>query len=106
VYYRLMFGSGFKALPDGLPERVRVASAEAKAVLRAVIVRGAETGVFAVSAADPMAVLVAALEGWSVVHGLTMLFLDRLPGEECAHVPPLVLAEAVVRRSISGLLRG
>jgi AcrR family transcriptional regulator len=101
--YRLMFGTGFKSYAEALPPQVAAAGAGAKSVLREAIRRGAEAGRF--SPVDDRTLEIAVLAAWSGVHGLTMLFLDRLPGEAAAGVPPEAIAAAVLRLQLLGLRR-
>jgi AcrR family transcriptional regulator len=105
AHYRLMFGSVCQDAANPLPSEVMMAGAAAKSVLRAAIVRGAEDGSFVVSAADVAAIDVAVLSGWSVVHGLTMLFIDGLPGDAATGQPVERVIGAVLRRSLDGMLR-
>jgi AcrR family transcriptional regulator len=78
--YRLMFGP---ALSDAgsadRPPVARLAGAQARGVLEEVILRGARSGAFAVSADNLQDVAVAALSVWSATHGLTMLVADKIP---------------------------
>jgi AcrR family transcriptional regulator len=90
AHYRLMFGSSLGAGDADKPEIVVRAANSAKAVLLDVIERGVARGVFAGLASDKMGVEVGALAAWSIVHGLTMLLIDRL-------------AQNVTRRSIDSI---
>jgi AcrR family transcriptional regulator len=78
AFYRLMFGSVLGASEEDRPEAYVSAANEAKAVLVAVIERGAKTGVFPGLQGDPKQVQIAALCAWSTVHGFTMLVIDGL----------------------------
>lgn len=108
--YRLMFGPALAApapavrpsaaKPDsGRPAEARAAGAGAKAVLEEIILRGAERGVFAISATNKSELAVAALSNWSAVHGLTMLAIDSLTGSELA-------IDTLVNRIMRTLLEG
>jgi AcrR family transcriptional regulator len=108
--YRLMFGPALAApasavrpgatkADSGRPAEARAAGAGAKAVLDEIILRGAERGVFAISASSKSELAVAALSIWSAVHGLTMLAIDSLTGSELA-------INTLVNRLMRTLLEG
>ncbi len=108
--YRLMFGpalatpapvvrSGTASADSGRPAEARAAGAGAKAVLDEIILRGAERGVFAISATSKSELAIAALSIWSAVHGLTLLLIDSLTGSELA-------IDTLVNRLIRTLLEG
>lgn len=97
--YRLMFGRALAptngsplgaAKPgerltkadSGRPAEARAAGASAKAVLDEIILRGAESGDFAVSPKSKSELAMASLSHWSAVHGLTLLVIDGLTGLE------------------------
>jgi AcrR family transcriptional regulator len=99
--YRLMFGPALAATNDrpldaaqlaerrtkadgGRPAEARAAGASAKAVLDEIILRGAESGAFAVSPKSKSGLAIAALSVWSAVHGLTLLVIDELTASELA----------------------
>lgn len=78
--YRLMFGPALSDVGSvDRPPVARIAGADARAVLEEVILRGARSGVFAVSPDNPQDLALAALSAWSAAHGLTMLVIDRIP---------------------------
>jgi AcrR family transcriptional regulator len=101
--YRLMFATRIKSYAEALPPHLAAAGAQAKAVLREAIRRGADAGLF--TPTDDRTLEIAVLGAWSGVHGLTMLFLDRLPGDAAAGHPPEAVAAAVLRLQLEGLLR-
>jgi AcrR family transcriptional regulator len=74
--YRLMFGPALATPKGGRPQAAREAGNNARAVLVDIIVRGARSGVFAVTADDPVDLEKAVFFAWSVVHGLAMALLD------------------------------
>jgi AcrR family transcriptional regulator len=74
--YRLMFGPALASAKGGRPAAARAAGNEAKTVLSDIILRGAQSGAFAVSADDPRDQAKVTFFAWSLVHGLTMLLLD------------------------------
>ena len=97
--YRLMFGPALAATNSspvgvaklgvhvtkadgGRPAEARAAGAGAKTVLDEIILRGAESGAFAVSATSEKDLAIASLSVWSAVHGLTLLTIDGLTGSE------------------------
>jgi AcrR family transcriptional regulator len=73
--YRLMFGPEL-TLPPGLPQSVKLASGEARAVLEQIVLRGARASVFTPSAEKREQLEAATLSCWSAVHGLTLLAID------------------------------
>ncbi len=111
--YRLMFGPALAAAngaaeagkrgrakaDSGRPTEVRAAGAGAKAVLEDIILRGAQSGAFAISARSRTELAVAALSVWSAVHGLTMLVIDDITGSDLA-------IETLVSRLLRTLLDG
>lgn len=78
AHYRLMFGTTVRAFTSTSPPELLEAARASRAVLSDLIRRGAEDGVFNVSPHDEQALMAAALAAWSVVHGLTLLFIDGL----------------------------
>lgn len=106
AHYRLMFGPTLTAAEGGLPPVVAEAAAAAKAVLDETILHGAQEGYFAASPASQAQLDLAALSAWSLIHGLTMLAIDRLAGISAPSSPPeLLVVEAVSRALIDGLRR-
>lgn len=110
--YRLMFGSALSvenggsgaqrrgaASDKGRPAEARAAGAEAKAVLDGIILRGAQSGEFDISPTSKNDLALAALSGWSTVHGLTMLVIDDLTGSD-------LMLDTVVGRLMKRLLEG
>jgi AcrR family transcriptional regulator len=101
--YRLMFGP---ALSDAgsadRPATARLAGAQARAVLEELILRGARSGVFAVSADNPQGVALTALSVWSAAHGLTMLVIDKIPRADLA-VEDII--ETLLRMVVVGVRR-
>lgn len=111
--YRLMFGralvgNGNKQGPrdhrhakreGGRPTEAAIAGRAAKAVLEAIILRGAESGAFAISPKSKNELALAALASWSCVHGLTMLIIDDLTATDLA-------VDTLVRRIQRKLLEG
>lgn len=100
--YRLMFGPEL-AGDDGVrPELTEASGAGAKAILRGVVVQGAEDGLFAVSAHDENAIALAVLSTWSAVHGLSMLIVD---GKTGTTVGADILASGILTIVLEGLRR-
>jgi len=93
--YRLMFGP---VLADS--SVARAGGARARAVLEDIIVRGARLGVFGVSADDKKQVALTTLSAWSAVHGLTMLIVDNLVGQNLAKQD---MVECLIRLQLDGL---
>jgi AcrR family transcriptional regulator len=100
AHYRLMFGSVL-AGPDGArPPLANAAGAEAKAVLKEILARGAEQGCLAIAPGSKAELELAVLSAWSTVHGLTMLVIDGLAAGR-----PLTV-EAKVARVVHTLFEG
>jgi AcrR family transcriptional regulator len=78
AHYRLMFGPTLQALDGGPPAEVVEAAAASRGVLRDVMRRGTEDGSFKIPQNDPVALAAAVLAAWSLVHGLTLLYVDGL----------------------------
>ena len=102
AYHRLIFGPLFAGGRDENSRRVVAAVASGTAVLDDTIRRGAREGVFAVDPDDKTALSAATLAAWSLVHGLTTLFLDGLVGNQ-PHLPLAALLSQVSQRFRSGL---
>jgi AcrR family transcriptional regulator len=101
--YRLMFGPALSnAGSSDRPTVARSAGAQARAVLEEVILRGALSGVFAVSPENPRDLALTALSVWSAAHGLTMLVIDRFPRADLL-VDDII--ERLLRMVIEGLRR-
>jgi AcrR family transcriptional regulator len=99
--YRLMFGPALSQAGAGdRPTIARVAGAEARAVLEEVILHGARSGAFAVSADDPQDVALTAIAVWSATHGLTMLAIDKIPRADLG-VDDMI--ERLLRTVVAGL---
>jgi AcrR family transcriptional regulator len=115
--YRLMFGPALAApneraeenaqsaderthIGGGRPVEARAAGASAKAILDGIILRGAESGAFAISPKSKNGLATAALSVWSSVHGLTLLIIDGLTNSDLA-IDTLVVR--LMRMLIEGL---
>ncbi|MGA7196315.1 TetR/AcrR family transcriptional regulator [Roseiarcus sp.] len=98
--YRLMFGPAIADVgPGDRPTVVRLAGAQARAVLEEVIERGARSGVFAVPPESQKDQILAAHVFWSAVHGLTTLAIDHLMG-------PGVTVDAMIEQLLRIQIRG
>lgn len=106
AHYRLMFGSTLTTGKGGLPAVVAEAAAGAKAVLGEAVLRGAQTGRFAVSPASQAELGLAVLSAWSLVHGLTMLAIDGLARTDAPSSLPVSLPEHVVESVSRALIDG
>ena len=102
--YRLMFGPTLQGQDGGLPSEVIHAFASAEAVCREVVKRGSEDGTFKIPQNDPAALEIAVIATWSLVHGLTMLYIDGLATLETAKTID-DLAEKVVAMLMYGLVK-
>lgn len=103
--YRLMLGQHSSSL-DGLSPAVVEAANEARGVLREVILSGARTGLFTVDPEDGDDVTAAVIAAWSLVHGFTLLTIDRLVDREVEPQAIAGLATRVAERFIRGLTSG
>ena len=101
--YRLMFGQALPSI-EGLPPAVLAVLTEARAVLRDVILDGARAGDFAIDPEDEQEVSVAVVTAWSLVHGFTLLSIDRVVDREVRPKVIDALAARVAERLITGLL--
>ncbi len=105
AHYRLMFGTALTTVKSGLPPTVCEAAAAAKELLRDIIRQGAAGGVFAVSPTSTEALDTVVLSAWSLVHGLTMLFIDGLSDAEPTP-EPFTSAERITKHVTQLLLDG
>ena len=105
AHYRLMFGPTLHGQDGDLPSEVIHAFASAETVLREVLKQGSNDGTFKISQNDPAALETAAIAFWSLVHGLTMLYIDGLATLETAQTID-GLAEKVVAMLMYGLVKG
>ena len=101
--YRLMFGPTMQGQGAGLPAEVIHAFDSALAVCREALKRGSEDGTFKIPPNDPAALELAVIAVWSLVHGLTMLYIDGLA---TLGTPQTVdsLAEKVVAMFMHGIV--
>ncbi len=77
--YRLMFGPALAYSYGGnRPRLTRTAAGAAKAELDEMVMRGANSGAFAISPDSSDDITLARLSIWSAAHGLTLLIIDRL----------------------------
>lgn len=75
--YRLMFGQAFPSNRD-LPTELLAAIGNARDGLHGVIAAGIADGTFAVAAGDLTASKTLSVSAWAVVHGATLLLIDRI----------------------------
>jgi AcrR family transcriptional regulator len=102
--YRLMFGPTLQGEDAGLPSEVIHAFASTGTVWREVLKRGSEDGIFKTAQNDPAALEMAAIGAWSLVHGLTMLYIDGLATLETAQTIDS-LAEEVIAMFMHGIVK-
>jgi AcrR family transcriptional regulator len=102
--YRLMFGPTLQGEDAGLPSEVIHAFASTGTVWREVLKRGSEDGRFKIPQNDPAALEMAAIGAWSLVHGLTMLYIDGLATLETAQTIDS-LAEKVIAMFMHGIVK-
>ena len=98
-----MFGPTLQG-QDGLPSEVIRAFGSAETELREVLKRGSENRTFKIPQNDPAALEIAAVAVWSIVHGLTMLYIDGLATLETAQTIDS-LAEKVGAMFMYGLVK-
>jgi AcrR family transcriptional regulator len=101
--YRLMFGPTLQGQDAGLPAEVIHAFDSALAVCREALKRGSEDGTFKIPPNDPAALELAVIAVWSLVHGLTMLYIDGLATLGTAQTVDS-LAEEVVAMFMHGIV--
>jgi AcrR family transcriptional regulator len=101
--YRLMFGPTLQGQDAGLPAEVIHAFDSALAVCREALKRGSEDGTFKIPPNDPAALELAVIAVWSLVHGLTMLYIDGLATLGTAQTVDS-LAEKVVAMFMHGIV--
>jgi AcrR family transcriptional regulator len=104
AHYRLMFGALLTGKTCAIPEDVSAVALASQAVLRQAIRNGAEAGVLSIAAGDAQAVEAAVLASWSLVHGVTMLFLDGfIPAHDEAEADRI--AGGLISLQMRGLYR-
>jgi AcrR family transcriptional regulator len=102
--YRLMFGPTLQGEDARLPPEVIHAFASTGTVWREVLKRGSEDGIFKTAQNDPAALEMATIGAWSLVHGLTMLYIDGLATLETAQTIDS-LAEEVIAMFMHGIVK-
>ncbi len=100
--YRLMFGPALAKGHSARPASALIAGAETKTVLEGIILRGAQSGIFAVEPEDEEAREMAHLACWSALHGLAMLIIDAKA--ETA-LTPRIIVERLMKYLSNGLLK-
>ena len=101
--YRLIFGPTLLGQDAGLPAEVIDAFVSAQEVCREVLRRGSEDGTFKIPPKDPAALELAVIAVWSLVHGLTRLYIDGLTTLDKSHTIN-GLAEKVVAMFMHGIV--
>jgi len=99
-----MFGPELQGQDAGLPSEVIHAFASVEAVYRGVLKRGSEDRTFKIPPNDPAALEVAVIAFWSLIHGLTMLYIDGLATLETAQTIDS-LADKIVAIFMYGLVK-
>ena len=102
--YRLMFGPTLQGQDAELPSEVIHAFASAEAVCREVLKRGSEDRTFKIPQNAPAALEIAVIAFWSLIHGLTMLYIDGLATLETAQTIDS-LAEEVIAMFMHGIVK-
>ncbi len=96
AHYRLMFGPELVAGSGGPPASLLEAAGGAKSVLAEVLLRGARAGMFKAAPDDEQALGILVLSSWAMVHGLTLLLMDRLAGSALPDSIPELVARTLV----------
>ena len=104
AHYRLMFGPTLSDSTEGPPSEALEAARNSRAVLEDAIRQGALDGEFNVDPQDPAALAAGVFGAWSLVHGLTLLFIDGLAADETTMDLPQ-LAERVSQLFAEGLMK-
>lgn len=76
--YGLMIGKDMRATDGGIDPDLRAAADRSRQVLKDLLKRGAEEGSFAIVVTDMNDLSGAVVTVWSLLHGYTLLELDRL----------------------------
>jgi AcrR family transcriptional regulator len=104
AHYRLMFGALLTGRDCAAPEEVSEVALASQGVLRRVIQEGIAAGAWDIAAEDAHALDLAVLAAWSLVHGVTLLFLDGfIPARNDREADRI--AGGVIRRQMTGLYR-
>jgi AcrR family transcriptional regulator len=104
AHYRLMFGALLTGKACAAPQEVSAVALASQDVLRRVIRDGVKAGVWGFADGDAPALEAAVLAAWSLVHGVTLLFLDGfIPARDEAEADRI--AGAVIRLQMTGLNR-
>jgi AcrR family transcriptional regulator len=104
AHYRLMFGPTLQGQDGGLPSEVIRAFASSETVLREVLKRGSEDRTFKIPQNDQATLEAAGVAVWSIVHGLTMLYIDGLATLETEQAIDS-LTEKVIATFMYGLVK-
>jgi AcrR family transcriptional regulator len=102
--YRLMFGPTLLDSDAGQPTETLEAARYSRSVLSDVIRRGSIDGSFNIEPHDPTALVAGVFAAWSIVHGLTLLYIDGLAADE-TDLDLSQLAEMVSRLFNEGLAK-
>ena len=100
--YRLMFGRGLATAEEPSPA-LRHAISVARSGLHGVILAGATDGSFAIDPDDVGEVRAGFIGAWSLVHGLTLLTIDRLIERDDGPDTIQNLSDYVVDLFVAGL---
>ena len=97
--YRLMFGGFLSGPDDGRPVIERAAAEKTKALIAEAIVHGALGRAIPNTPRNERKIAGAILIYWSLMHGLTMLLVDRLAG-------PIGKSDELSESVLQGMLDG
>ncbi|WP_428191319.1 TetR/AcrR family transcriptional regulator [Agrobacterium pusense] len=101
--HRLMVGNDLQDMDGSIAPELKAAADGARQVLKDLLLRGGANGQFAITINDPDDVSAAVVTIWALLHGYTLLELDRL-----RHLETLIdvddLTGRVADRIIFGLI--
>jgi len=99
-----MFGALLTGKECAAPEEVSAVALASQGVLRRVILDGIAAGIWAIAPEDALGLEAAVLAAWSLVHGVTLLFLDGFILAR-SEAEADRIAGAVIRLQMTGLNR-
>ncbi|WP_267382870.1 MULTISPECIES: TetR/AcrR family transcriptional regulator [unclassified Sphingomonas] len=103
--YRLMFGQAFPSNRE-LPAELLAAIRGAREGLHGVIAAGIADGTFAVAEGDVSASKTLSVSAWAIVHGATLLLIDRIIQRDQGAELVENLPDHVVDLFVAGLRAG
>ncbi|MBD0413185.1 TetR/AcrR family transcriptional regulator [Oryzicola mucosus] len=101
--YGLMVGKDVRDADGGIAPELHRAADGARQVLKELLERGGRTGAFTIDPNDPDDLSAAVVTVWSMLHGYTLLELDRLRQIETL-IETDDLTERVAARLVNGMI--